>query len=182
MSTHDQPFIGSEARRDGRLRHHQLRAGYAKVFPDVYFPRGADPTMRQRAAAAWLWSHRGGVLAGLSAAACHGSKWVDGNLPIELIWSNHRAPHGIRTYDVRLSGNEACMVSGLPMTTPQRTAFDIGRRKPLGRAVARMDALLAATGVKADEVGWIVVRVLADDREADIIRRVGDARASRLPS
>ena len=60
-------------------------------------------TLRQRTIAAWLWSHRQGVIAGLTAAAWHGSKWVDEHLPIELIWSNARPPRGLRTYDMTLA-------------------------------------------------------------------------------
>jgi very-short-patch-repair endonuclease len=44
------------------------------------------------------------------------------------------------------------MYDGLPVTTPERTAFDIGRRGRLGEAVARLDALANATGVSARDV------------------------------
>ena len=39
-----------------------------------------------------------------------------------------------------------------PVTKAARTAFDIGRRRGLTTAIIRLDALLRATGVKADEV------------------------------
>ncbi|BBX95460.1 hypothetical protein [Mycobacterium lacus] len=146
------PFIGSEAIRDGLLRPHQLRSGYTRVFPDVYVPRGQPVTMRQKAVAAWLWSHRQGVIAGLTAAACHGSKWVDERLPVELIWSNARPPNGVRTYDVRLRPREFGHSGRLPVTSPQRTAFDIGRRRPIGTAIAHLDALMRASGVTSNEV------------------------------
>ena len=38
------------------------------------------------------------------------------------------------------------------VTTPERTAFDIGRRGPVGRAVARLDALARATDFKVSDV------------------------------
>jgi hypothetical protein len=38
------------------------------------------------------------------------------------------------------------------VTTPERTAFDIGRRGRRDDAVARLDALGNATGFKADHV------------------------------
>lgn len=38
------------------------------------------------------------------------------------------------------------------VTTPERTAFDIGRRGAIRSAVARLDALARATGFKADDV------------------------------
>ncbi|OBF85597.1 hypothetical protein A5791_22520 [Mycobacterium sp. 852002-51163_SCH5372311] len=150
--TRDEPFIGSEAIANGALRRHQLRSRFRAVFPDVYVPRNARLTLRHRAVAAWLWSHRQGVIAGLTASDWHGSKWVDDRLSVELIWSNARPPRGIRTHDVRLRPDEYGLVAGLPVTTPQRTAFDIGRDGPIGAAVAHLDALVRATGIKLDDV------------------------------
>ncbi len=150
--TSDDPFIGSEAVRSGTLRPHQLRSRFRAVFPDVYVRRDGQLTMRDRALAAWLWSHRRGVLAGLTAAAWHGSKWVDERLPVELVWSNPRPPRGVRTYDVSLRSEELQMVAGVPVTTPERTAFDIGRREAMGMTIAHLDALMRATGTKVNEV------------------------------
>ncbi len=53
--------------------------------------------------------------------------------------------------DVVLDG-ETMTLSELTVTTPERTAFDIGRREPHRIAVARLDALLRATGFKVDDV------------------------------
>lgn len=148
----EEPFIASEALSSGLLRPHQLRSRYRAVFPNVYVRRDHQLTLRDRAVAAWLWSHRRGMLAGLTAAAWHGSTWVDEHLPVELVSPNARPPRGLRTYDATLSADESQQVAGIPVTTPQRTAFDIGRLKAPGLAVAQLDALMRATGVKADEV------------------------------
>lgn len=148
----DEPFRGSEAVKAGTLRKHQLRSQFRAVFPDIYVRRDQLLTLRERAVAAWLWSHRQGVLAGLSAAAWHGSKWVDEDLPVELVWSNARPPRGLRTYGTRLHNGEVCVVAGLPVTTPERTAFDIARHKPMGMAIAHLDALIRATGAKVDDI------------------------------
>lgn len=139
----------------GMLRRHQLRSRFRAVLPDVYAPQGEQLTLHQRAVAAWLWSHRQGVIAGLTASAWHKSKWVDDHVPIELIWSNKRPPRGVRTHDMQLRPDEYGLVAGLPVTTPQRTAFDLGRRKPLGAAIANLDALMRATGIKVDEISDI---------------------------
>lgn len=146
------PFIGSEAVANGLLRPHQLRSQFQRLFPDVYVARDQQPTLRERAVAAWLWSNRQGVLAGLTAAAWLGSKWVGDHLPAELIWSNLRPPRGVRTYDQTLLPDEFRILDGLPVTTPPRTAFDIGRRAPLDQAIARLDALVHATGGTVSEV------------------------------
>jgi hypothetical protein len=158
MKASDQPFIGSEAVASGALRRHQLRSRFRAVFPDVYLRRDQELTLRQRAIAAWLWSHRNGAIAGVTAAAWHGSKWVDEHLPVELIWSNARPPRGLRTYDINLCPDELHVVAGLPVTTPRRTAFDIGCRKPMGLAIAHLDALMRATGLKVGEVSGIAAQ------------------------
>lgn len=152
MITNDEPFIGTEAIASGILRRHQLRSRFHAIFPDVYVRHDQQVSLRQRAFAAWLWSHRRGVLAGLTAAAWHGSRWVDENVPVELIWSNARPPHGLQTYDVTLRDGEFVVLANVPVTTPPRTAFDIGRLRPTGFAVAQIDALLRAAGVKVHEV------------------------------
>jgi very-short-patch-repair endonuclease len=152
MTTPNWPFIGSEAITNGLLRKHELRAGFRAEFPDVYVPKEAVLTLRQRAVAGWLWSHREGVIAGLTASALHGAKWIDATDPIELVWQNARRPPGLHTYDTRLRSGEFAFYRRLLATTPERTAFDIGRRGRLGQAVARLDALGRATGITAEEV------------------------------
>jgi hypothetical protein len=152
MATINFPFVGSEALASGVIRKHELRSRYVAVFPDVYAPKHAVLTTPQRAKAAWLYSHREGVIAGLTASALHGAKWVDDELPIELIWSNARRPLGLRTYDMRLHSDEFLDFDEMRVTTVERTAFDIGRRGRLDEAVARLDALGYATGFKCDDV------------------------------
>lgn len=158
MTNLQAPFIGSEAIANGALREHQLRARYRAIFPDVYAPKSAELTLDQRARAAWLWSHRAGILMGQTASALHGAKWVDDGLPVELVAPNARPPHGIRTHDVSLRQDEWMLLGDLPVTTPQRTAFDIGRRKPTRSTVARMDALLRATGATVEDVAGVADR------------------------
>ncbi len=152
MEMLDKPFVGSEAVANGAIRKHELRARYRAVFPDVYVPKNAPLTVPQRAKAAWLYSHREGVIAGLTASTLHGAKWVDDALPIELIWSNARRPRGLRTYDMRLWSNEFVELDEMRVTTAERTAFDLARRGRLDDAIARLDALGNATGLKAHNV------------------------------
>jgi hypothetical protein len=152
MSKPTFPFVGSEAVASGAIRRHELRARFRAVFPDVYVPKDAVLTIPERAKAAWLYSHREGVVAGLTASTLHGAKYVDDHLPIELIWSNARRPRGLCTYDIRLLSDEFVDHAGVRVTTVERTAFDIARRGPLDDAIARLDALGNATGFNADDV------------------------------
>src|SRR5687768_5056533 len=84
----DQPFIGSEAIASGALERRYVRRYCRAIMPNVYLDKRVDPSLRQRTAAAWLWSGREAVVAGLAAAAVHGSKWVDDASTVELIWKN----------------------------------------------------------------------------------------------
>jgi very-short-patch-repair endonuclease len=146
------PFIGSEALASGALSRHELRTNYTAIMPNVYLDKRLQPTLRQRTHAAWVWSHREAVVAGLAASALHGAKWVDDDALIELIWRNARAPQGVKTRYDRLLDDEAQMFDGLDVTRPERTAFDLGRRGTVGQAVARLDALARATDFKVDNV------------------------------
>ncbi|MGZ5396945.1 MAG: hypothetical protein ACXWEI_16300 [Mycobacterium sp.] len=92
----DQPFIGSEAIASGALERRYVRRYCRAIMPNVYLDRRVDPSLRQRTVAAWLWSGREAVVGGLAAAGVHGSKWIDDDASIELIWKNARAPQGCR--------------------------------------------------------------------------------------
>jgi very-short-patch-repair endonuclease len=139
------PFIGSEALAAGRLRKHQLRAHYRPLFPNVYIPDGVTPTLIQRSTAAWLWTGRGGVIAGAAAAALHGARWIPDTEPVELVWRNARPPAGILTRRDRLEAAEIIQLGGLRVTSVARTAFDVGRLTRGDNAVVRLDALGNAT-------------------------------------
>ncbi|WKG06710.1 endonuclease domain-containing protein [Mycolicibacterium sp. HK-90] len=147
-----EPFIGSEALGCGALSRYELRRHYRPLMPNVYLDKRIAPTLLHRTKAAWLWSHREAVVAGLAASALHRAKWVDDNVPVELIWANARTPKQVITRADLLLTGESELIDGLSVTTPERTAFDLGRRGPLGDAVARLDALGNATGFKAVDV------------------------------
>ena len=78
-------FIGTEALARGDVNRYELGKHYRRLLPDVYGPRSGRLTLGDRTAAAWLWSGREGVIAGLAASAAHGAKWVDADVPIELV-------------------------------------------------------------------------------------------------
>jgi hypothetical protein len=168
MGNWGEPFIGSEALAAGTVNWHQLRTRYCALFPDVYVQRLARLSLQQRIAAAWLWSHRQATIAGLAAAALHGSKWIDADVPVELVHANARPPTGIITRRDTLPDDEVLILDGRKVTTPERTAFDIGRRGSVMSTVARLDALANATGFKADDV----LRVASRHRGARGLRHL----------
>jgi very-short-patch-repair endonuclease len=148
----DDPFIGSEALSSGWLTRYELRRYYAPIMPNVYVDKRIRPTLEDRTRAAWLWSGREAVVAGLAASALHGAKWVDEDVPIELIWRNARTPEDVITRADLLLPSEFDRSAQPLVTTPERTAFDIGRRGSVGHAVERLDALARATGFKVGDV------------------------------
>ena len=149
------------------LTGHELRTHHRRLLPGVYVPKRAVLTLHQRATAAWLWSGREGVVAGLTASALHGAKWVDGDVVV-LNWPNHRAPGGVRTCNDTLLPGEITTLAGLPVTTSERTAFDLARRDSESRAVARLDALARATHFKTEDV----LEVAASHPHVRWLRRV----------
>ncbi|WP_254355366.1 endonuclease domain-containing protein, partial [Mycobacteroides abscessus] len=57
-----------------------------------------------------------------------------------------------RQWSDSLPEGERMFVDGLPVTTPARTAFDIGRRTPVDLAVQHLDALMNATRLSRTDI------------------------------
>jgi hypothetical protein len=152
MSNKPQPFLGSEALACHRLTRDALRRYHRPIMPNVHLDKRVEPSLHHRTVAAHLWSGREAVVAGLAASALHGAKWVDDDSPVELIWNNARPPKGVITRKDLLLDNEVQTFGDLVATTPERTAFDLGRRGRLDDAVARLDALARATRLQVCDV------------------------------
>lgn len=153
-----EPFIGSEAIAAGVLTKSQLATRCSRLFPDVYIARGVDVSAKLRANAGWLWTGRRGVVAGLSASALHGSEWVDDGRAVDLIHDNRRGPPGTQVHGDRIEGDEIVAVADMPVTTPVRTALDLGCWYPTIPAVAAIDALARATDLKAPDLEMLALR------------------------
>lgn len=146
------PFVGTEALRAGALTERDLRRSCTRVYRNVYQRRGADFTAKDRAMASWLWSGRRAVVAGNSAAALLGAEWVDPRAPAELITDRKRPPPLIVICNETLLPGEITEACGVPVTSPARTAYDLGRRPGLVAAVIAIDSLARATGLTPE---WI---------------------------
>ncbi|WP_176562022.1 hypothetical protein [Mycolicibacterium palauense] len=145
-------FIGSEAVAAGRVTKYDLRARCQRVLPDVYAPGDAPLTLVDRTRAAWLWSGRRAVITGSAASALHGAKWIDDDIAIEVNGHDRKPPPGVQVRCETLFADEIGMRGGLPVTTVERTAFDLARRGTVHGAVERLDALAAATRFHRDDV------------------------------
>jgi hypothetical protein len=153
-----EPFIGSEAVASGVVTPYALRSRFSAIHPDVYVAADTELTARLRAHASWLWSRRRGVVAGRSASALHGAKWTDDRASAELLYDYRRPPSRIRTWSDRVADDEIQVITGIPATTPARTALDLACRYPVGKAVAAIDALVRATDLKAIDVEILAER------------------------
>ncbi|MGB3321613.1 MAG: hypothetical protein WBB05_03290 [Mycolicibacterium fortuitum] len=153
-----EPFIGSEALAAGKLTRHQLRDRFVAVHKDVYVPRGSRPTAVLRAKAAWLRSRRRGVLAGYSAAALHGARWIEPALPANILDTNRRPARGVVAWADMVDDDEICQIGDIRLTTPARTAVDLACRLPEDTAVAAVDALARATRLKVADIESAALR------------------------
>jgi len=148
----EEVFIGSRALSTGRLTRASLRWNYRALFPDVYQSKLVATSLRLNTIGAWLWSGREGVISGRAAAALHGALWINATTPIEMIWRSGRPPSGIIVRNERIDADEIVEIGGLPVTSPERTAFDLARHLPRDLAVRHLDALARATRVSAESV------------------------------
>jgi hypothetical protein len=153
-----EPFIGSEAVASGIVTPYALRSRFFAMHPDVYVAPDTELTAGLRAHAAWLWSRRRGVVAGHSASALHGAKWIDDRASAELLYEHRRPPSGIRTWSDRVAEDEKQRITGIASTMPARTALDLACRCPVGKAVAAIDALARPTDLKAIDVEILAQR------------------------
>ncbi|MEZ0353275.1 hypothetical protein [Mycobacterium sp. pR1184] len=152
------PFLGSAALAAGNLTPYVLRSRYVALHKDVYVLRGAELTAVMRAKACWLRSRGRGVLAGYSASALHGARWIDPSLPAAIIDVNRYPTAGVQVWEELIEDDEIEVIGGMRVTTPARTALDLARRLPQGAAVAAIDALAQAADLKMPDVDALLDR------------------------
>ena len=141
-------LLATEAIASGEVSRRQLARQYTMLHRNVYHRNGVELTAVDRAHAAWLWSGRRATVAGLSAAALLGSKWVPAAAPAELIRVHHKAPPGIVVHKDDVADDEIRRIGAISCTTVARTAFDIGRWRSFEQGLIRVDALLTRQGLR----------------------------------
>lgn len=150
--------MGTEALAAEVVTRYALRTSYRKLHQNVYIPKDFTLDAPSRAIAAWLWSGRSATLAGYSAAAVLGSKWLPADAPAELARIRQPSPPGILIHTGSIAADEVAAVDGMTCTSVARTCYDIGRRQPLDTAIIRIDALLNVTNMNLDRVTDIAER------------------------
>ncbi len=107
---------------------------------------------------AWLTTDREGVIAGVAASALHGARWVRADEPIEVLVEERRRQSGLIIRMDRFGADEIVTVGDLPVTTPARTAFDLGRHLKRYAALARLDELQGAAPYTSEELAELMQR------------------------
>ncbi|TPG31127.1 endonuclease domain-containing protein [Mycolicibacterium hodleri] len=169
------PFLGQDAVRRDVVTARRLQKDYRAIYRNVYVHRAVSVTALTRARAAWLWSGGNAVLVGLSAAMVHGTKWIEPGEPAEISRLDRHGASGIVCHTYALESSECCHVDGMRLTTPARTAFDIGRTRAPTQAAVYLDALVHATGLSVSDVVELADRhpgVRGVRRLRDVLRLV----------
>lgn len=157
MADNQRPFLGTEALSTGSVTRRTLNSRYRRLFRNVYIGKNVALTPMIMAEAAWLFSERKATLAGVSAAAIYGDRWLDAQSPPELIRPEAGCA-GILVHRAVLDSDEMCTIGGMQVTTAARTAFDLGRRGAFADAVIRLDALAHVSGLKAVDLVPLIER------------------------
>lgn len=142
-----EPFRGSEAIASGRATWGVLRGPrHHRLFSDIYVDASVPLTPAVWGRAAYLLAATsGGVLAGYSAAELLGASCGPWCAPAEILVAGHqRGRPGLRIRRGTFSAADVGAVDGVLTTSPERTAWDLGRRLDLVEAVVAVDALAAA--------------------------------------
>jgi len=148
------PFRGSSAVAAGVLTPKMLRGPHLRrLFPDVYVSAEVVPDLTVRSLAAHVLVDGWGALGGYSAAELLGASCGPADAPAEIVVPRRfRSRPGLRVREDLLSSDEITHVSGVTVTTPIRTAYDLGRRSPLVEAVVAVDALARIAGFSPQEL------------------------------
>jgi very-short-patch-repair endonuclease len=142
------PFVGAAAVAAGLLSRRQLQGDtWCRVLPDIYAWAGLTLDHRLRCRAAGLYLRGRGAVSGRSAAALWGADVLVRGEPIEVTTptgARFRAPAGLTIVRSPLPPHDVTERAGVPVTSAERTAFDVARRLPVVEAVVALDAMLAA--------------------------------------
>ncbi len=142
-------FRGSSQVAAGRLTRGQLRStAWRRLFRDVYACSSVTVTHEVRAGAAALLLVPGAVVSGRSAAVLWGVDAAGPDDDVDLTVPPGSSPStapGVRVRRWALSAGQVTTRRGIPVTTAEVTAVDVGRGQgSLEEAVALVDALVVA--------------------------------------
>ena len=153
--------------RRGLLTRHQLHSSaWQRLFPDVYACADLPVTHELRTAAVVRVLLPGAVASGRSAAVLWDVGLIEAADDVEVTLpasSRAGAVSGVRVTRRVLPKEDTTVRRGTPVTTPLRTALDLGRIEPVDDAVIALDRFLSTGLVFLDEVRAAALRVSGRD-------------------
>jgi hypothetical protein len=147
-------FVGSHAVADGALTRRQLQSGlFRKVLHNVY----ADPRLpfdhELLCRGVALLMPTDAALASRSAATWFGAAFAGGTDVVTVVVpsaSPWRGPRGVRVHRTDLGPGDVMEIeSGVRITSPLRTAWDVATLERTPDAVAALDGMLRSGAVDA---------------------------------
>lgn len=138
-----EPFRGTGAVAAGVVTPKVLRGPrFRRLFRDVYVAADVEVDLSLRSRAAYLLVEGRGALGGFSAAELLDASCGPENAPAEVISPTRmRSRPGLVVREEPLRPSELWRAQGALVTSPLRTAYDLGRRSPIVEAVVAVDAL-----------------------------------------
>lgn len=179
------PFLGSSAVLSGEIAAGQLRGpGVVRLFRDVYQSAEEPRTHVGRCAGAALILPKDAVITGRSAATLAGVPLAGAADPVELVVPLETRifrREGLRVRRSDTGAAESEPWGSIRIATPPRAALDLLLDRPLGDAVADLDAVLRAGTVCREQLRRLLT---GHDRGIVAARRaeaLADSRAESRP-
>ncbi|GAB90521.1 endonuclease domain-containing protein [Gordonia rhizosphera] len=144
-----------EAIEDCGMTAEQFEAAFRRLHGDQYVSREALLSAREHIVRTVRNADGEPVVGGMAASIMHGCRWYDDDFIIELIrhpTGSGRPGLGSRIHRTDLDATDVMVVDGIRVTTPIRTAFDLGRIAPEWRALGYLDDLVRATDFPIEEL------------------------------
>lgn len=166
----DRPFTTAEAQRRGISRKRLIAAEsdglVRRVLRGVYVPADLPDSIELRAACAALVVAKGSVVRDRTAAWIHGVDVLthpehEVLPPVESCVARFKAPSARRGVDGGtrdLAPHDVMAVDGLLVTTPLRTALDLGCNLHRRDALAALDQFMRLHDLTRDEMARAAVR------------------------
>ncbi|BCJ46133.1 hypothetical protein GCM10010168_50820 [Actinoplanes ianthinogenes] len=140
----------------GLLSPKMLRGhAWQRLLPDVYAHRDLPVDHQVWCSAVSLILPRHAAIGGPSAAHLWGAGLVRSEPPVSVVTSRdkwmHKHPR-LRIHHTTLAPGDLTELGGIAVTTPERTAFDLGRRLSRTDGVVLIDAMIHAGRLDANAV------------------------------
>lgn len=171
------PFAGRQALENGLVTRYELRSRFTAIIPGVYAAKGAQLTRWDRVRAVAIWAPADAVIGGWTAGYLHGEQWFShekGRSVIDVFTSAEpRVPRGVRERRLRqpIPSVDVCELGGVRVTSPARTAVDVGRwARGAELSICTVDSLCNSTDTSLRMVADAAARMPGQHGVSRVVR------------